>query len=106
MPYKDWRIVPHKVQPEVSHVMLINFYFVIDENDEVVDRIHAIYDGDGEVALYSQCEECYIDPFIDEPYFEFVHEKLTAHRVVQDALHSIKSPVGTDGIVRPWNMKK
>ena len=71
----------------------------------MIDRVNAMYDSDGDISIYSQKEESYIDDWCDDPYFNFIRDELNAHRVVQDALHSTKSPVGSDGIIRPWIFK-
>lgn len=106
MSYAGWTIAPHKIQSHPSGPMMIHFYYVIDENEQVYDRLNAVYDGDGDIAIYSHNEEGFIDPWTDDPYLNFLRDELNAHRIIQDALHSIKSPVDSNGIIWPWNIKK
>lgn len=106
MLFTGWTIAPHKIDYELDGTILIHFYYVLDEKGNVFDRINTGYDGRGNVVIRSQKVDGYIDNWTDDPYFNFIRDELNTHRIVQDALHSTTSPVGSDGIIRTWNIKK
>lgn len=106
MSFTGWTVAPHQIHSDLNEIILIHFYYVINEKGDVFDRINTGYDGGGNVVIYSHKSDEYIDPWVDDPYFNFVRDELNLHRIVQDAINSTKSPVGSDGIIRPWNIKK
>ena len=99
MTYTGWRIIPHKLEAHLNEVAVTHFYYVIDEQRTFFDYLNAVYDRDGEAAIYSLTSREYINPLYDNPYFSFILSELTTDRVIEDIIRSVKSPIDRNGII-------
>ena len=99
MSYEGWRIALAKPRSVLEPTMIVYGYLVFDNNGEIYDRINAVYDGEGEVAIYSK-EYGYIS-LDDDDYSVFVQNELTTLRVVDDMLKSNNLPLDESGVITP-----
>jgi len=100
MSYEGWRIALAKGQSVLEPTMIVYGYFVFDDSGEMYDRVNAVYDGDGDVSIYSK-DHGYIFPDAADDYSIFLQSELTTLRIVDDMLKSNKLPLDESGVITP-----
>jgi phage I-like protein len=100
MSYNRWRVVLAKGEAYPDPAAVVYSYFVFDHRKNLFDHINAVYDGDGDVEIYSK-EYGYIFPVDHKPYSIFLKNQLTTLRVVGDMLGSNKPAIDENGIIEP-----
>lgn len=100
MSYEGWRIALAKGQSVLEPTAIVYAYFVFNDSGELYDRVNAVYDGDGEVSIYSK-EHGYIHPDGGDIYSNFLLSELTTLRIVDDMLKSNNLPLNEQGVITP-----
>jgi hypothetical protein len=99
MTYKNWTVTLVKGEAHPDPATIVYGYVVFDHRRKLFDQINAVYDGDGDVAIYSK-EYGYISPDDDDPYSNFLQNELTTLRIVDDMLKSNKPAMDESGIIQ------